>query len=112
MLESLLSPGHLILIAIAALLIVGPKRLPEVGRGVGKALREFKKGASEMTDELKMEIHDHPEHEAAKAVPVAPAPVVPPVAPVAAAVAEPSVQMPAPGPTHADAPVQAHTPGL
>ena len=46
MIENLLSPGHLILLGIVALLVIGPKRLPEVGRGVGKALREFKHATS------------------------------------------------------------------
>ena len=58
MIESLLSPGHLVLIGLAALLLVGPKRLPEVGRSVGKALREFKRGATEMTEVLRTDVHD------------------------------------------------------
>ena len=40
---------ELILIFIVALLVFGPKRLPEIGRTLGKALGEFKKA----TDELK-----------------------------------------------------------
>ncbi|MBU8691051.1 twin-arginine translocase TatA/TatE family subunit [Priestia megaterium] len=42
--------GSWIIIAIVALLIFGPKRLPELGRSVGQTLREFKhatSGASE-----------------------------------------------------------------
>ena len=58
MIENLLSPGHLILLGIVALLVIGPKRLPEVGKGIGKALREFKHATSDMTDELKSEIHE------------------------------------------------------
>jgi sec-independent protein translocase protein TatA len=60
MIENLLSPGHLILLGIVALLVIGPKRLPEVGRGIGKALREFKHATSEMTEELRSEIHEKP----------------------------------------------------
>jgi sec-independent protein translocase protein TatA len=60
MIENLLSPGHLLLLGIVALLVIGPKRLPEVGRGVGKALREFKHATSEMTGELRSEIHEAP----------------------------------------------------
>jgi sec-independent protein translocase protein TatA len=37
-----LSPWHIILIAIVALLIFGPNKLPELGRGFGKMFREFK----------------------------------------------------------------------
>ncbi|MDR6548907.1 twin-arginine translocase TatA/TatE family subunit [Paenibacillus qinlingensis] len=37
-----LSPWHIILIAIVALLLFGPNKLPELGRGFGKMFREFK----------------------------------------------------------------------
>ncbi len=39
-----LSPMHLILILIIVLVIFGPSRLPGLGRGVGEAIRGFKKG--------------------------------------------------------------------
>jgi sec-independent protein translocase protein TatA len=37
-----LSPWHIILVAIVALLLFGPNKLPELGRGFGKMFREFK----------------------------------------------------------------------
>ncbi len=51
-----LQPWHLIAIAIVALLIFGPRRLPEIGRNIGKALSEFRQGAKEMTDSFKEEV--------------------------------------------------------
>ena len=39
---------ELVVIMIIALLIFGPKRLPEVGQNLGKAIREFKKGAEQL----------------------------------------------------------------
>ena len=51
-----LQPIHLVVIAVVALLIFGPRRLPEVGRGIGKALSEFRKGAQEMTESFKEEV--------------------------------------------------------
>ena len=37
-----LSPGELLLIFLAILLLFGAKRLPELARGLGKGIREFK----------------------------------------------------------------------
>jgi sec-independent protein translocase protein TatA len=39
-------PGELIIVLVIALIILGPKRLPEVGRSVGKGMREFKDSLS------------------------------------------------------------------
>jgi len=46
-----LSGGHLLLIILVlgiGLIIFGPKRLPEIGSGLGRAIREFKVGVSEV----------------------------------------------------------------
>ena len=43
MFGDLLSPMHLVLLLIVALLVFGPKRLPEIGKGLGDTLREFRK---------------------------------------------------------------------
>lgn len=53
-------PGEIALVAVFALLIFGPRRLPEIARTVGKALREFKRATSELTDELKSGLDDQP----------------------------------------------------
>ena len=37
-----LGPAELIIVAIIALLIFGPKKLPDLGAGLGKAIRDFK----------------------------------------------------------------------
>jgi len=39
----------LLILAVVALIVFGPKRLPELGHGLGKAITEFKKGVSELT---------------------------------------------------------------
>jgi len=41
-----LSPLHIIVLLIVALLVFGPKRLPEIGAGLGKAIREFRDATS------------------------------------------------------------------
>ena len=49
-------PELLIIMAIA-LLIFGPKKLPEVGKSIGRALREFRKASDEIKDKIDQEIH-------------------------------------------------------
>ena len=43
-------PG-LILIILLALIVFGPKKLPEIGRAFGQTLREFKRSTHELTSE-------------------------------------------------------------
>jgi sec-independent protein translocase protein TatA len=40
--NDILQPTHLALILVVALLVLGPKRLPEVGRAVGRSIHDFK----------------------------------------------------------------------
>jgi sec-independent protein translocase protein TatA len=42
---------EILLILVIALLIFGAAKLPEIGRALGKALSEFKKGTQEFTEE-------------------------------------------------------------
>jgi sec-independent protein translocase protein TatA len=42
MVGDLLQPTHLLFVLVVALLVLGPKRLPEVGRALGKGLRDFR----------------------------------------------------------------------
>ncbi|GKU76222.1 twin-arginine translocase TatA/TatE family subunit [Paenibacillus sp. L3-i20] len=46
-----LGASGVILLVLIALLLFGPKKLPELGRAFGKTLREFKSGAREMMDD-------------------------------------------------------------
>jgi len=52
MIEGLFQPTHLLIIAGIALLIFGPKKLPEFGKGLGEGIRNFK---SAIKDEDKKE---------------------------------------------------------
>ena len=44
MIEGLLQPTHLLLILIVAVLVFGPKKLPELGKGLAQGIRSFKDG--------------------------------------------------------------------
>jgi len=48
---------ELIVIFVIALLVFGPKKLPEVGKSVGKAIREFKKASDELRSKVEEEIN-------------------------------------------------------
>ena len=42
MFGDIIQPTHLLFILVVALLVLGPKRLPEVGRSLGKGIRDFR----------------------------------------------------------------------
>ena len=44
MLDNLFTPTHLIIILIIALLVFGPRKLPELGKGLGEGIKGFKEG--------------------------------------------------------------------
>jgi len=47
--SGIVSPWHIAILALVLLLVFGPKRLPEMGRSLGKGMRELKDGV--MRDE-------------------------------------------------------------
>jgi sec-independent protein translocase protein TatA len=87
---------ELIIIFVIALIIFGPRKLPELGRSLGKSLAEFKRASNELKSTLEEEIRLDEQRanlEASKAaaaaaappapvVPVAPAEIAPPATPV------------------------------
>ncbi len=52
MIRGLFQPMHLLIILGIALVIFGPGKLPELGAGLGKAIREFKKSLSDTDKRL------------------------------------------------------------
>ncbi len=57
---------EILVILVIALLLFGPKKLPELGRSLGQSIREFKKGASEIKEELESAMNDEPAQPKAK----------------------------------------------
>ena len=98
MFGDILQPTHLIFIFVVALLVLGPKRLPEVGRSLGKGIRDFRgalSGLEEETSDVReavtTPIHTNPQ-------PVTPATVVPEAEPASDAVATQVMATPSPAP--------------
>ncbi len=46
-----IGPMELIVVLVIALVVLGPKKLPDVGRSVGKGMREFKDGIAGRDDD-------------------------------------------------------------
>ena len=44
MIEGLLQPTHLLVILAVAVLVFGPKKLPDLGRGLAEGIKSFKEG--------------------------------------------------------------------
>lgn len=63
--EGLFQPMHLLVIFFIALLVFGPKKLPELGKGIGEGFRALKNGMREKTAESSSAIltseSSHPE---------------------------------------------------
>jgi sec-independent protein translocase protein TatA len=48
-----LGAGEIILIVLVILILFGAKKIPELARGIGKGMSEFKKGLKDVEDEIK-----------------------------------------------------------
>jgi len=53
MFDGLFQPMHLLIIFFIALLVFGPKKLPELGKGIGEGLRALKEGMKDGQDSSK-----------------------------------------------------------
>ena len=47
--------GELLIILVIALLVLGPKKLPDVASTLGKAIRQFRKATQDLTDQLEID---------------------------------------------------------
>jgi sec-independent protein translocase protein TatA len=72
-----LGPAEVLVILVVALMVFGPKRLPEVGRQVGRGLRELRKLQDTVRDEINDVIHHDAHDEERPSYASAPAPALP-----------------------------------
>jgi sec-independent protein translocase protein TatA len=72
---------EMLVILVIALIIFGPRKLPELGKSLGKSLAEFKRASNDLRntleEEIKVEERQTVKHTDSTAIP--PAPVAPPV---------------------------------
>lgn len=55
-----IGPMELVLILVILLVIFGPSKLPELGRSLGRGIKEFKGATKDVTDGLKKAVEDEP----------------------------------------------------
>jgi sec-independent protein translocase protein TatA len=55
-----LGPTEMMIIFVIILLVFGPSQLPKLAKGLGSAMREFRKAQHEISDELNREPTDRP----------------------------------------------------
>jgi TatA/E family protein of Tat protein translocase len=71
---------ELVIIFVIALIVFGPRKLPELGKSLGKSLAEFKRASNELRNSLEEEIRVEEERDRAPKPAPAPAVVASPVA--------------------------------
>jgi TatA/E family protein of Tat protein translocase len=78
---------EMVVIAVIALIIFGPRKLPELGKSLGKSIAEFKRASNELKNTLEDEIRTEELQDARKSAQVPPSPAGPSstAAPAAAA---------------------------
>lgn len=74
-----IGPGELLVILLIALLVFGPKKLPELGKSLGAGIREFRRGTQGLKEELEGSLRETPAQPAAPAQTITAQAVVPPV---------------------------------
>jgi len=89
-----IGPLELILVLAIALLVIGPGKLPGVGKSIGESIREFRKATTEVQEATKLDVTPVTPAAAAPAAALAPAPVAPAPVPAAPAPVAP-VEAPA-----------------
>ena len=52
--------GEILVILLVALIVFGPRRLPEMGRTMGRSLREFRRAAADLRSELELDVDESP----------------------------------------------------
>jgi TatA/E family protein of Tat protein translocase len=70
---------EMLVILVIALIIFGPRKLPELGKSLGKSLAEFKRASNDLKTTLEEEIRTEETTKRVESTPIPPAPVAPPV---------------------------------
>ena len=72
---------EMVVIAVIALIIFGPRKLPELGKSLGKSIAEFKRASNELKNTLEEEIRTEELQDARKSAQIPPTAATPPSPP-------------------------------
>ena len=72
---------EMVIIAVIALIIFGPRKLPELGKSLGKSIAEFKRASNELKNTLEEEIRTEELQDARRSAQIPPTAAVPPATP-------------------------------
>jgi TatA/E family protein of Tat protein translocase len=72
---------EMVVIAVIALIIFGPRKLPELGKSLGKSIAEFKRASNELKNTLEEEIRTEELQDARKSAQIPPTAATPPASP-------------------------------
>jgi sec-independent protein translocase protein TatA len=56
-----LGPAEIMVVLVVALIVLGPNRLPEAGRQLGRAVREMRRWSTRLQDEVRSTLNEEPE---------------------------------------------------
>ena len=79
---------EMVVIAVIALIIFGPRKLPELGKSLGKSIAEFKRASNELKNTLEDEIRTEELQDARKSAQIPPTASMAPVTPAPTAAPE------------------------
>ena len=80
---------EMVVIAVIALIIFGPRKLPELGKSLGKSIAEFKRASNELKNTLEDEIRTEELQDARKSAQIPPTAATPPASPAPVATTAP-----------------------
>jgi len=95
---------EMIFIFLGALILFGPKKLPEIGRQIGKALNEFKRASNEFKAQIETEISNIDMQNARAEIEKAKQQIMAPIDPPAGTVAQATIEHELPPPPTVESP--------
>lgn len=105
-----IGPGELLLIFVIALIVFGPRKLPEIGKSLGRMMFEFRRASTDLQRTIEDEVEADRRRELAAQRPAEPAPPVAPPMHAAAATPDSAIAPtpPTPAPSGGEPPLRQH----